>query len=300
MGKREQVTPLDQSVLDMALHSNKSWQDLGAYETISKAQAADGESLAMHFDLLKSLLLVQPEGQLLLTQVRASILKAVSLEPELNKTSLKNLLWAGSRVDRISTMLYHLRRAKNNTEKCQQLVAKSSSGSLAKVKSLIAMLTSEAGPAEGEVGLAEDEPCPAQGLQEDLQSEAPHTPVPASKQQGQGAEEKEPCSSSSSSRKSPKLKTKKQPEHGKKSPFHYRKEYYKNGNKFGVKKFNNGKCVGQIFAFGHKEIHKVELDALASKVPHDLHLRPGDTAKEEEIMLLAKHKVWKMLKNKHD
>ena len=124
MGKREQVTPLDQSVLDMALHSNKSWQDLGAYETI-KAQAADGESLAMHFDLLKSLLLVQPEGQLLLTQVRASILKAVSLEPELNKTSLslKNLLWAGSRFDRISTMLYHLRRAKNNTKKRQQLVA---------------------------------------------------------------------------------------------------------------------------------------------------------------------------------
>ena len=73
---------------------------------------------------------------------------------------------------------------------------------------------------------------------------------------------------------------------------------YKNGNKFGVKKFNNGKCVGQIFAFGHKD--KVELDALASKVLHDLHLRPGDTAKEEEIMLLAKHKVWKMLKNKHD
>ena len=29
MGKREQVTPLDQSVLDMALRSNKSWQDLG-------------------------------------------------------------------------------------------------------------------------------------------------------------------------------------------------------------------------------------------------------------------------------
>ena len=96
------------------------------------------------------------------------------------------------------------------------------------------------------------------------------------------------------------LETKKQPEHSKKSPFHYRKEYYKNGNKFGVKKFNNGKCVGQIFAFGHKEIHKVELDALASKVLHDLHLRPGGTAKEEEIMLLANHKVWKMLKNKHD
>ena len=36
-------------------------------------------------------------------------------------------------------MLYHLRRAKNNTEKCQQLVAKSSSGSLAKVKSLVAL-----------------------------------------------------------------------------------------------------------------------------------------------------------------
>ena len=44
----------------------------------------------------------------------------------------------------------------------------------------------------------------------------------------------------------------------------------------------------------------MELDALASKVLHNLHLRPGDTAKEEEIMLLAKHKVWKMLKNKHD
>ena len=58
--------------------------------------------------------------------------------------------------------------------------------------------------------------------------------------------------------------------------------------------------MGQIFVFGHKDIHKVELDALASKVLHALHLRPGDKAKEEEIMLLAKHKVSKMLKNKHD
>ena len=142
---REIVLPVDQSLLDTAISTHRSWVHVGAYETLSKSQAANGDCLCEHFALLQSLLALQPKGELLLTQVRNAILKVVAVDPKVNKTEMKNLLWAGGRYDRISTMLFHLRRCKSSIDKMRQLVAKSSPEAVVKVNELLALLSNEEG-----------------------------------------------------------------------------------------------------------------------------------------------------------
>lgn len=100
----------------------------------------------------------------LLTQVRSSLLKVCSIKPEVNKSDLKNLLWAGSRFDKITVMLYHLRRAKRDPEKMKQLVAKTSSTSFAEVKALLDGLQLEADEKP------KGEALPVTAKEEDLQS----------------------------------------------------------------------------------------------------------------------------------
>lgn len=86
---RDAVVPVDQEVLDQALKQHQSWVNVGAYETLSKAQAANGDELAKHFDLLQCLLHIQPKGELLLTPVRSAIVKVVTLTPKLNTSGLR-------------------------------------------------------------------------------------------------------------------------------------------------------------------------------------------------------------------
>ena len=75
---RNAAVPVDQEeVLDQALRQRQSWAHVGAYETLSKVQAANGDELAKHFDLSQCLQNIQPKGELLLTQVRSAIVKVV-------------------------------------------------------------------------------------------------------------------------------------------------------------------------------------------------------------------------------
>ena len=74
----------------------------------------------------------------------------------------------------------------------------------------------------------------------------------------------------------------------------YRKEFYKANNKFGIKKFQKEQKPKQIFTVGHKGIPKEELEERCSKVLNDLTKHAGDKLKEEEIMLVAQHKAWKL------
>ena len=43
------VLPVDQSLLDVAISTRKTWSNVGAYESLSKTQAANGNSLADQF-----------------------------------------------------------------------------------------------------------------------------------------------------------------------------------------------------------------------------------------------------------
>ena len=159
------MAPVDQGLLDSVFKNNKSWVNVGAYETVSKSQAANGDELANHFALLQSLLHLQPKEELLLTQVRSAMLKVLTDNPKLNSSDMKNLLWAGGRYERVSTMLHHLRRAKNNEDKLRQLIGKANAPSAAKLKELLSLLISEdvqsnasepAPPVKSEMGSADN------------------------------------------------------------------------------------------------------------------------------------------------
>ena len=294
---RDTVAPVDQGLLDSVFKNNKCWVNLGAYETVSKSQAANGDELANHFALLQSLLHLQPKGELLLTQVRSAMLKVLTDNPKLNSSDMKNLLWAGGRYERVSTMLHHLRRAKNNEDKLRQLIGKASAPSAAKVKELLSLLTSEDVQSNGskaappvnndnEGGGAKQDgkellPLPAPTVSESEQAQGPTgNQVP-----------KEVVQAVATPSKKNKAVQKQVVEQGK---TFYRKEYYRNDNKFGFKRFEAGQKAKQVFACGHKAIPKTELQDLACKVLNDLQKCAGHRPKEEEIELLAKHKTWKL------
>ena len=140
---------VDQAVLDMLFSTHKElWSDFGIYEAISKNQGADADGLAANRVFKKMLLHVQPSAVLLLTQVRQSVLRVLAAEPALNKTNLKNLVYASSRFDRLSAMFYRLRRAKRDEPKMRQLVAKATGDGLKAVTELMDMIQLDDDPVE--------------------------------------------------------------------------------------------------------------------------------------------------------
>lgn len=310
------------------------WSDFGIYEAISKNQGADAEGLAANRVFLKKLLHVQPSAVLLLTQVRQSVLRVVAADPTLNKTNLKNLVYASSRFDRLSAMLYHLRRAKRDEPKMRQLVAKATGDSLKAVTELIDMIQLDdpvedlhpncraktsmdpaaAAPessgqlravAAGKAPVTEklaDQPKPAvEKLPK--KRELPDQPKPAaqkgSKQQKLNGQPKPAAEKASEKLKHGKPKPATVVEKKTQPAFKYLKEYYKAYGTFGVKKFSGSgaerQSHGQIFSFGHRSLTRSQIEPLAVKVLHDLHRYAGQAIKEEEIKVIAQHKISKML-----
>ena len=300
---RESVSPVDQGLLDQAISTHKSWVDVGPYESLSKSQASNGDALAEHFPLLECLLTPQPKGELLLTQVRAAILKVVAVNPKINSTEMKNLLWAGGRYERLSTMLHHLRRCKNSSDKMRQLVAKSSPESVCKVQELLALLATDESTGTTKTedsAMKKSEPLGSAGITnagkvvaEPSEAQTDGTGVPSlptlPKLEG---------NSQQLAKESLQVETQKKAKKSKKdlatNKVTYRKEFYKATNKFGIKKLKPGHKNKQIFTLGHKGIPKDELEELCRKVLNDLTKHADDSVKEEEIMLLAKHKVWNL------
>ena len=306
---RDVVAPVEQEALDEALRKHQSWAHVGAYESLSKAQAANGDELAKHFDLLKCLLHIQPKGELLLTQVRSAIVKVVTLTPKLNTSGLQNLLWAGGRYEKLSTMLHHLRRCKSSPDKLRQLVAKANGAAAEQVQQLLAILSSEEAAAVGEQKTLNqplkklkssatqgDESQSAEGKKlQDTQEEESQSVAAKNPEEKQEFETVVKTVATPQNKRKLEAETaasqeKKEP----KDTIFYRKEYYKADNKFGFKRFEAGQKPKQIFSCGHGKIPKPELQKLAGKVLNDLHKCCGHRPKEEEIELVAKHKVWKL------
>lgn len=292
------MAPLvEQQALDLLLHSNQSWSHLGAYESISKAQAADGKCVAEHHLLLSALLDLQPGGQLLLTQVRSSVLKVCSLKPEINQSQLKNLLWAGSRYDKLCIMLYHLRRAKRDPEKNRQLVAKTLPDDLVKVMELVNKLEDEPKGGDDKVPMEEpsEETPPRRIIGKTSPKKIGNSLSSGSEASCVKAKAKAKAKGKASASKAPKPAQK--PVAKSEPLVQYRKDYYKNGNSYGFKKFIDKKYINQIFSIGGKYQSKTFLDVLVTKVLADLNNRAcGDASKEKEIELVARYKCWKQSK----
>lgn len=123
----------------------------GLYESTGRSQAASGAGLHGNAAFLKMLLHIVPCAQINPAVLRACFLR----HPKLNSSTLRSDLWAGGRAERVTTMLYHLRRLKSDSERLRQALAKCSPVEARSVQMLLKESHSEDYDSEAERHLQE-------------------------------------------------------------------------------------------------------------------------------------------------
>ena len=165
--KRRKVPTVDSGVLVGIFQEHKelvlNQKGLGEYERISRTQAVSGNALAECHKLLRDLLVAQPGGELAGAATREAMCSLLQSYPKYNQTKFSNAVYAGLRFDRVSVMLNHLRRLKNDAEKRRQCCATTSGAAWAQILDLLLCLD---GPWKG-----------SQDLPGESQSTAPGTPL---------------------------------------------------------------------------------------------------------------------------
>jgi hypothetical protein len=90
---------------------------LGIYENVSKNQSCSPKSIPQVLPLLKWLVDLEPTCEIHGSCLRQAIMQVLMQEPALNNTTIYNgSVLVGSRVDRITTLLFHLRRLKGSDD----------------------------------------------------------------------------------------------------------------------------------------------------------------------------------------
>lgn len=312
---RNKVLTVNQLELNKVLSDHQNaWKHMPGYESVSKPQAVKGDALAELHPFLAAMLEVAPSGEINATQLKAGIMAAVVEKPELNNTKQKNDIWCGLRLDRITTVLYHLRRLTDNV-KFQQMVLGSQGASVVLIKQLLDKLQ-PATMANGQLPIANADGSAAstKTTHDDTEPEGTtdHT------QQGEDELEPRVLEEGVTPQKKLGLPNKKhtttlsgpafqqlwgqsketptpvkkklvKPSTVTQNGVIYRKEYYKANHAFGIKKLVNGKAK-QIFSLPGRSWSKEKLTELADKVLHDLHKCKCE-ADEMEVQLIAKYKL---------
>ena len=79
---------------------------LGLYENLSKNQACSPKGIVQVLPLLKGLVDLEPTCEIHGSCLRQAIMEVLTREPGLNTSAYKGSVWVGSRVDRVTTVLY--------------------------------------------------------------------------------------------------------------------------------------------------------------------------------------------------
>lgn len=326
---RSKVHPVDQLALnDLIKNHSSSWKHMEGYEQVAKSQAVRGDSLACLHNFIAALLDLAPAGEVNTSQLKTAIMAAVFTSPDLNNTTQKNDIWCALRIDRITTVLYHLRRLLDPV-KFQQMSVGSQGANAVLIKKLLDKLQPQVQPLQPGVkeaaletnqeeiqpavddSLVANEDSSNAAMQEDSNADNEIKVACKTKPAGLSSEDfkqlwKGGGQGSSTTpkklkRKAPKVTPTKKvckdmcqetsAEHDRtRGQAIFRKEYYKATNSYGIKKFVQGKAK-QIFSLSGKTgWSKDQLTALADKVLHDLS-KCRSVAEEEEIEIIAKHKL---------
>ena len=144
-GARHKPKPrVDEDVLHRIFEVHKNhWVDCGVYESISKSQACHGEGLASRHDMIADLLEVSPAGNFATGPARQAMARIVTQNPGINTTIYNGSVFIGARLDRISTMLFHVRRLASEPHRLTQLAMKCGGASMVKIKGLIKLVSLE-------------------------------------------------------------------------------------------------------------------------------------------------------------
>lgn len=136
--------------------------EVGPYEAISKSQAVNAAGIARNFELLRALLIASPKAEIPAGMAKHAIIKVLTMRPVLNKSIYTTSTFAGLRVDRISTMLYHVRRVKGDKLRQVACSAKCTGEEWKKVLELLS-LTTENGDDDSTTQYVPEDPAPTEG-----------------------------------------------------------------------------------------------------------------------------------------
>ena len=174
-------------ILDLQIHDMGIKRGLffHMYDRISRSQAADARGLAANHGMLMGILRIAPAGEVPASIITRALKQLVHKWPGLNNGPYPDDLFAGSKADQITTMLYHLRRVKNDSKKEQELRNKASAEDMVLVSELIGMIccrSSGTGAADSQSVAASTKAYPEdQDLPNDSQQldDEPSPPSPA-------------------------------------------------------------------------------------------------------------------------
>lgn len=107
----------DAGLLMKALKDNVAHVlDMGVYETLSRTGACSPKGLVENADLLYAVVAIEPTAEVHPGPLKAAMLKLLTDEPSLNKSKFIGTVWITLRMERITTILYHLRRLANDPD----------------------------------------------------------------------------------------------------------------------------------------------------------------------------------------
>lgn len=117
-GARHTSKPsIDAGLLLKALKENiGNVLEMGHYETASRTGGCIPKGLVENAGLLEALVKLAPTAEIHTQPLKSALLKLLTDEPTLNKSKFNGSVWISLRMERVTTVLYHLRRLANDGE----------------------------------------------------------------------------------------------------------------------------------------------------------------------------------------
>lgn len=152
-GKRHVAKPIvDFGLVFKALSENDALvRDLGQYETLSRTAGVDVKGLSDNISLLKALVKLERSAEVHPQPLKNGLLQMLVADPSLNKTKFNGQVWVNLRQERITCLLFHLRRFARDKEGMQLAAAKLTGAECIGMKELLCMLELRDCPAADDV-----------------------------------------------------------------------------------------------------------------------------------------------------
>lgn len=143
--KHKPVEHIDECVLmEVFSRHKKDLIEFGPYEGISRPQSSSGPGLAVNVELLLAIVAVAPGAEIPTAVARTALIRMLMNNPELNRSCYNTETYAGLRVDKLCTMLNHVRRFHPTRDFDGKVFEKAcktcTSGQVISLKSLVSMM----------------------------------------------------------------------------------------------------------------------------------------------------------------
>ena len=97
-------------VLKVLTEHQATLSDMGSYELISRANAPDPKGLVQTMPLWAGLLRLESSGEIHSQPMRTALITLLAEAPEMNATRFSGQAWVNIKLERLNTMLYHVRK----------------------------------------------------------------------------------------------------------------------------------------------------------------------------------------------